>query len=168
MCIVISSSVTVVCCHSCHVSPSVEYSRSGAVASVDIMLTVLLASAASKYIGPSVGVGGVGGVSPLLIAISGTRFLERSRHTLPLASMSYQRDKMERTRLSVASLSQIIRKPNQPGSALPLRASATYIAALRLVEEASKPPALSLPTISLMFIILIFSSKLSLKSSLQK
>ena len=125
VCIVISSSVVVVCSHSCHVTPSVLYSRFGAVASVDIMLTVLFASAASKYIGPSVGVGGVGGTPPLLIAISGTRFLERSRHTPPLTLISYQRDKMERTRLSVASLSQIIRKPNQPGSALPLLASVT-------------------------------------------
>ena len=102
------------------------------------------------------------------MAISGTRFLLFSRHTFPLASISYQRDKMERTRRSVASLLQIILNPNHPGSALPLRTSVTYTAAPRFVEEASKPPAFNLPTISLMFIILIFSSKLSLKFSLQK
>ena len=159
-------SSAVVCCHSCHVTPSVEYSKFGAVVIIDNSDTVLLASTDSKYIGPSAG---VGGVAPRLIAIIGTRFLERSRHTpLPLTSMLYQRDRIARARLSVSSLSHTILYANQPGTALPAIASATYTAALLFVDEASKPPSLSLPTISFLVILSVFLCKSRLVISLQR
>ena len=50
------------CSHSCQVSPSSEYSKFGAVSSVETILTVLFACVASKHTGPVSGIGGKGGV----------------------------------------------------------------------------------------------------------
>jgi hypothetical protein len=50
----------------------------------------------------------VDGAAPRLMAINGILFLDLSRHTSPLASISYQRDRMALALLSVSSLLHMI------------------------------------------------------------